>query len=165
MFSLRENQLPLPKRTSKNNPISILSLQAQTTIKTGDQGEQQIYSFTIPPNFFTQPGGKINATLRLKTVAGVNNLSGSLKVKLDGQEIFSPFSYFIAEGTQFLGQSLDLIELVELAGAISVANIGFNGYLPYDNTVSHTLSFHFEDSNADPTNNFRGAYLKIIHAK
>jgi hypothetical protein len=146
---------------------SLLYRDTQTTVFTGDQGEQQLYSFTIPPNFFAEAGGQIKATLRLKTVAGSNNLSGEIKVKLDGQDIYSPsaLSFFIAEGELYIGQELNLIEIVEVLGAISIANIGFKGYVPYNNNISHTLSFHFQDSNSDPTNSFRGAYLKVIHTK
>jgi hypothetical protein len=152
---------------SNPTPFSLLerlALMTQTAIFTGDEGEQQLYSYTLPANFFAEPGGKIDATIRLKVVAGANGLTGATTIKLDGTEIFN-FSNSTSEGETFIGPQTSLIELVELAGAISFANLGNLGYQTYNNSVSHTLTFHYVDYNSDSSNSFRGAYVRITYLK
>lgn len=148
-----------------DNLTSLLYLDNQTTQRTGDQGEQQLYSFTIPANFFTQNGSKLQATFRLKAKTLEDYLSGAMIVKLDGTEIFNNGYFFSANSEQFFGQNIDLIEMVELGGAISTANLGLSGYQVYNNSLSHTISFHFIDYNNYPTTSFRGAYCKVLHTK
>lgn len=150
------------------NLTSLLYLDNQTTQHTGDQGEQQLYSFTIPANFFTQNGSKLQATIRLKIKTLEDYLSASLIIKLDGTPIYNN-AYFFSENLEhFFGETdINLIEMLELAGAISVANVGpLNpGHQTYNNSLSHTISFHFVDNESKPTNTFRGSYCKVIHTK
>lgn len=155
------------RSTHLESPISILSLQTQTIVFTGDQGEQELYSFTIPPNFFTQSGNSIDAKIRVKYVAGGNGLTGMITVKMDGTTIFSnqfaPFNS--VDDTGYAGQTFSLLEMVELNGATSIANIGNLGYIEYDNIIEHTITVTYSDLGNHSDNSFSGAYFKLISSK
>lgn len=145
------------------NILTVLKLDGQTPVFTGDQGEQELYSFTLPANFFTQNGSTIETKIRVKYFAGANGLTGKITVKLDGFTIFTsnfvPFNK--VNETGYTGLILNLLEMAELNGANSIANIGNLGFVAYDNTIAHTITVTYIDSANDPTNSFRGAFFKV----
>lgn len=153
--------------TGKPVYIELLNLQNETALFTGDQGEQQLYTYTIPANFFTQNGSIIEAKIRAKYIAGANGFTGVLTVKLDGNTIFNAdFVPFAATNiTSYIGQLVTLGEMVKLNGSTSVLNTGGLGFITYDNTVSHTITVSYADAGNDATNTFQGAFFRVTGIK
>lgn len=139
------------------------------TVLTGDEGEQTVFTTTLPANFFTRNGESLSIAVAIRYSAGLVGLTGTIKAKVDGNVVqtngFSPFGATDVED-QYLSATIGLILIQDLAGVDTIASLGNSGVSEtFDTTVSHVLSLTYEDSNADADNNFNRQYARLINSK